>query len=166
MASVQREFLLTHMEAVKSPHAPNDVFDGTNQDYGVAAFDDTTEEFRHSGFMVPADIDTSGTVTFRAWVMAATAHATNRNVKLRVRERDIVSGDDGDQTMNAVDSSETAVDATQDDFTEVTWTETVSNLGWAARDWVHFEISRITASTTPLSGDLLWRSFVIDIPLS
>ena len=57
-----------------------------------------------------------------------------------------------------------AIDATQDDITEATWTETVTNLGWAAHDIVLCRLSRPSASADNLSGDLNVLGFAVEVP--
>ena len=138
--------------------------DGASVETFVRAFDDTTEEFVQGTFRVPADLDTSGTVTFSAAVMAKTA-AASKNVRHRlgyVARRD---SEDFDVAYTIKESADTGIDATQDDISIHTWTETVSSLGWAAGDLVLFRYSRIAPSANNLSGDMYLLHLTIKIPV-
>lgn len=138
---------------------------GTNARVLVRAFDDTTVEYVNFSFGVPGDIDTSGTVTFRVWMYAATA-AASKNVELEFEHRAIDNSESWDQTYTAENSGDISIDATQDDITEATWTETVSNLTWAANDLVLAKLSRTAPSANNLSGDLYVIGFRVEIPRS
>jgi hypothetical protein len=129
----------------------------------VRAFDDTTEEYVNGKLQVPGDVDTSGTVTFRVYCMAATA-AASKNIALTFGHVAINDSEDFDVAYTDEDSGDKAIDATQDDVTEVTWTETMSNLGWSANDLVHFRLSRDPAATNDLTGDLYVFSLAIELP--
>ena len=138
---------------------------GSNVSVFVQAFDDTTEEYVNGKIQVPTDVDTSETVTFRAYVMAKTA-AASKNIELRFGHLALNNSEDFDPASPYTneDSGDEAIDATQDDVTEVTWTETVSNLGWAANDMVLFRLSRIAPSADNLSGDMYLFNFTVEIP--
>lgn len=158
-------FPVASLEAVETAFATLEQI-GTNVKRIVAAFDDTTEEFRNGEFTVPGNIDTAGTVTLRAYVKAKTA-AASKNVALTFgHDNQNDSGpSDAASPYTDEDSGDKAIDATQDDYTEITWTETVANLGWAANDIVRFRVSRYDASANDLSGDMYWFTFTIEIPL-
>lgn len=138
---------------------------GTNVDTLVRAFDDTTTEYVEGKFVVPGDVNTSGTVTFRTYSMAATA-AASKNVEYTFEHLALNDAEDFDPTspFTSEVSGDLAVDSTQDNIQEDTWTETISNLGWAANDIVIFRLSRTAPSTNNLSGDLYLFSFTVEIP--
>lgn len=140
---------------------------GSNVSVFVRAFDDATEQYANGKIKVPSDIDTSGTVTFRSYVSAATA-ALSKNIGLTFGHLALNDSEDWDPSSpyTEEDSGAKSIDATQDDVTEVTWTETVSNLGWAANDLVIFRISRDTGVTDDLTGDMYMFSLSIEIPRS
>lgn len=163
MPTKELQFVVASMHAVEANVAPLEKINGTNVDKYVCAFDDTTEEYRNYMFQVPTDVDTSGTVTLRAYVYAKTA-AASKNVELRFGHVARNDSEAFDTAYTNEDSGDKAIDATQGDLTEITWTETVSNLGWAASDQVYFRISRIDASANDLSGDMYWETFAIEIP--
>ncbi len=144
--------------------APLALLDGTNVDTFVRAFDDTTEEFVQGKFRLPADLNADGTVTFSAAVMAKTA-AASKNVEHRIGHVSLADSDDFDVAYTDEDSGDKAIDATQDNISIHTWTETVANLGWAAGDLMLFRYSRITPSANNLSGDMYLLHLTIKIPV-
>lgn len=151
------------LKANETNFAPLEQLTGTNVITFVRAFDDTTEEYANGKLEVPSDIDASGTVTFRAYVMAETA-ASSRNIALTFGHVARNNAEDFDVAYTDEDSGDIAIDATQDNLTEATWTETVSNLGWAASDIVYFRVSRPQASADNLVGDMFLHGFSITIP--
>lgn len=153
--------------AVEDNFAPIIRVAGTNVNMFVRAFDDTTEEYANGKFLVPSEVDTSGTVTFRAYVTAATA-AASKNIGLTFGHLALNGGEDWDPASpyTEEDTGAVAISATQDALTEVTWTETISNLGWAASDVILFRLSRDTGVTDDLTGDLYLLSFSVEIPRS
>ncbi len=163
MGPVIERFRAGELEALESNFAPLEVVDEGTAVMTVAAFDDTTQEFRNGTFQVPADIDSSGTVTFRAYVYAKTA-AASKNVELTFDHRAVADGEAVDGSYTSEVSADTAIDATQDDVTLVEWTETVSNLGWTAEDLVLFRVSRTEPSADDLGGDLYLVNFTVEIP--
>lgn len=156
-------FTAAQFESNESTPAALAFLNGTTVDTMVRAFDDTTVEYVNGKFQVPAEIDTSGTVTFRAYIMAETA-AASKNVELEFEHLAINGGEDFDQAYTAENSGDIAIDATQDNVTEATWTETVSNLGWAANDLVFFRLSRTAPSANNLTGDMFLFTLSIEIP--
>lgn len=129
----------------------------------LRAFDDTTEEYVNFKFVAPSNIDSSGTVTFRAYVVAKTA-AASKNVGLTVGFLPKANGEAIDGTYTDEDSGAVAIDATQDDITIVEWTETVTNLGWVAEDLVLGRLSRDPSVTDDLTGDLYVLQLDIEVP--
>ena len=97
--------------------------------------------------------------------MAKTA-ASSKNIALTFGHVAVNNSEDFDVAYTDEDSGDKAIDATQDDVTEVTWTETISNLGWAANDLVFLRISRDPAATDDLTGDLYLMSLCVEIPRS
>ena len=153
------------LSALETNFAVLEKVTGTNVKVMVRSFDDTTEEFANESFEVPGDVSTTGsdTVTFRAYVMAKTAVAS-KNVKLTFGHLPLNDSEDYDQAYTDISIDDQAIDATQDDLTEITWTETLTNLGWSANDLVLFRFSRESATTTNLAGDMYLFSFSILIP--
>jgi len=164
MAKAEYSFNVPSLEAVETAIAPIEKI-GTNKIRLTCAFDDTTEEYRNGKFTVPTDIDTSGTVTLRAYVLAKTAVAS-KNVALTFGHSAMNDSEASDAAnYTDEDADDQSIDATQGDYSEIAWTETVSNLAWAANDIVRFRISRFAATTTNLAGDMYWDTFTIEIPL-
>jgi hypothetical protein len=153
------------LSALETNFAVLEKITGTNVKVMVRSFDDTTEEFVNESFEVPGDVSTTGsdTVTFRAYVMAKTAVAS-KNVKLTFGHLPLNDSEDYDQAYTDVSIDNQPIDSTQDDVTEITWTETLTNLGWSANDLVLFRFSREAATTTNLAGDMYLFSFSISIP--
>lgn len=158
-------FAAESLQPLETNIAPLELLQGTNVKVFVRAFDDSTEEYVNGKIQVPGDVDTSGTVTFRAYVMAKTA-AASKNVALTFGHLALNDSEDFDPTSPYTDedSGDKAIDATQDDITEITWSETISNLGWAANDLVLFRVSRPNASANDLAGDMYMFSFTIEVP--
>jgi len=131
------------------------------------ALDDTTQEYLNGSFKVPTDIDTGGTVTFRVMTMAKTG-AASKNVALALDHQAVDHNEDLDPAFpyTTEASGDKAMIATQDDLTEITWTETVGNLAWTAHDLVAVRISRTVASANNLVGDLYLLLLTIEIPLA
>jgi hypothetical protein len=115
------------------------------------------------GRWTPSDIDTTGTVTFRVAFYATTA-AASKNIQLRYSHLARSNSESWDVAYTNEDSGNMASDATQDDLTILTWTETVSNLGWTANEYVVHQLSRIAAASDELTGDAGIVSFSVTIP--
>lgn len=164
MARAEANFDARGFSLVEANTPAPEVLEGATVKSPVLAFDDTTEEYANLTFQVPHDIDTSGTVTFRAHVLAKTA-AADKNVALTFGHRAIADGEDFDGAYTDEDSGDQAIDATQDDVTVIAWTETVANLGWAAGDLIFGRFSRPAAGANNLVGDMYLFLFVIEIPL-
>ena len=161
--SLNLYFKASDFDVLEANFAPLVQDNGTNARVLVRAFDDTTVEYVNFSFGVPGDVDTAGTVTFRVWMYAATATAS-KNVELEFEHRAIDNSESWDQTYTAENSGDISIDATQDDITEATWTETISNLGWAANDLILAKLSRTQPSANDLSGDLYIIGFRVEIP--
>ena len=158
-------FALPSLFASEANFAPIEKLNGTNIDTLVCAFDDTTEEYRNGSFTVPGDIDTSGTVTFRAYVRNKTA-ATSNNVALTFGHLALNDAETADAAYTDEDSGDQAITDANTTVDEITWTETVTNLGWAANNMINFRISRDPADTSNLAGDMYWYTFTIEIPVA
>lgn len=151
------------MSCLETAFAPLVKITGTNQRIFVRAFDTTTEEYVNGKFMVPVNLDETGTVTFYAYVYASTA-AASKNIGLTFGHYAAANSETFDGTYTEEDTGAVAIDATQGDLTYVTWTETVSNLGWAASDAVFFRLSRDTSVANNLATDMYLTHFRIVIP--
>jgi hypothetical protein len=138
---------------------------GTNGYMFRNLFDDTTPEYLISQFKVPANIDTSGTVTFELEGYASTADGNE--VQFRFEHCAKNSGESWDAAFTAEDSGDKTTSAVQDQLDFFSWTETVSNLGWAANDIVRIRLSRQAIDDgTPVSGDYGVVHFRVRIPKS
>ncbi len=164
MATTDIQFDAHSLYCPPTNGAPLTLLDGTTVDTFVRAFDDTTEEYAHGKFRVPDNIIPSGTVTFSAVVLAKTA-AASKNVQHRFGHVALANSEDFDVAYTNEDSGDKAIDATQDDISIHTWTETVANLGWAAGDLVLFRYSRVAPGANNLSGDMYLLHLTIQIPV-
>jgi len=136
---------------------------GTSLDQYVAGFDDSADECRLVTFMIPSDVDTSGTATFSLTWYAATAAAGN--VVWDARWHEVNEGENWDAALTTDAAAADAADTVQDEITETTWTETMANLGWTAGEVVNCQVCRDAdnASDT-LTGDGYMISFALEIP--
>lgn len=136
---------------------------GTVEDY-FRAFDDTTQEYVIGSFACPSDLDTSGTVTFEIYGKRATGTAAS-NIYWDFDHRAIANNESADGSYTTVSSGALAVSTTTANLDRLTFTETVSTLGWAANDFIAFRISRDSADAgDTLSGDYYGWNFRILIP--
>lgn len=130
----------------------------------VRAFDDTTQEYCQDTFSVPGDIDTSGTVTFEIYGKRASGTSA-ANIYLDFDHRAVADSEAWDGSYTTESSGAQAVDTTAGDIDRITWTETVTNLGWTANELVEFRLSRDSADAgDTLSGDYYIRNLRILIP--
>lgn len=145
-----------------------DVITTTNLKGTYWKFDSTTQEYLNGCFEVPPNIDTSGTVYFRAKGISATA-AASKNVAFDFDHAAVAHDEDLDSASYTTEASgDIATINNQNDAEFYEWSETVANLGWTAEDLVFFRISRKAASSNNLSGDWYLKDggFIIEIPLA
>lgn len=154
-----------NLEPLETNTPAFDVITTTNVKGSVWKFDSTTQEYLNGKFEVPPDIDTSGTVYFRAIGVSATA--ASANVAFEFDHAAVDNDEDLDAASYTTEASgDKATINNQNDLEIHEWSETVSNLGWAAEDEVMFRISRKAAGTSNLSGDWYLYDFTIEIPLA
>lgn len=152
------------MAPLETNFAPLEKIGATIEKF-ARSFDDTTEEFVNMKFKVPGDVDTSGTVTFRAYVQSKT-HVASKNVSLDFEHLAVADSEDSDPaTYTATkNSGDKALPDAQDDDGNITWTETVSTLAWTANDLVYARFSRVDAAANDLAGDMHLKEFCVEIP--
>lgn len=128
--------------------------------------DDTTNESVIGQFKIPSNIDPSGVVTF-IWIGSPVTAAADKKVVYALRHSFSASGDI-DVAYTTVPSDATVMSATQDAYNMITWTETVSTLGWTSNGIVRFMLERDAAGTyvagDDLVGDCATWFFHIEIP--
>ena len=108
---------------------------GTNVDMLPVDFDQSTDECRTFTFLAPPDITAGGTVTFT--VIWYSASVTTNNVIWDIRHNSgVAEGVDPDAALTTVAAAADAVQGTAGQITVTTWTETQTNLAWAASDSV------------------------------
>lgn len=165
MGIAQAQFSPASLALIEATIPAPDMIDFGTVLARVLKFDDTTEEYANGLFEVPPNIDASGTVTFRATVSPATG-AASKNVAMTFGHRPPASGEAIDGAYTDEDSGDKSITATTGQQTQIEWTETVANLGWVAKDIVYFRVSRYSAPTNNLSGDMYLLHFSLDIPTS
>jgi len=174
MAKAELYWDAAALAALESAAATLEEFDGgSNVDLFVRAFDYATDEYANLQFQVPGEIDTSGTVTFRLYWFARTCPNPAENVLWAFEHSARNGGEDYDAAYTQEVASADSTGTTQDALVETVWTETVSNLGWAANDTVFGKILRKVAdaadtfdSAGGTDDDALLVGFAIEIPLA
>lgn len=160
-----REIVFTagSFEINEGTTASREFFNGSTVDGMIIAFDTTAHEYVNGKFMVPGNIDTAGTVTFRVLCKAQTG-AASKNVAVRIETLNSANSAATDAAYTTTNSGDKAMDATQDDLTAFTFTNTVSTLGWTANSLIQFRFSRQAASANDLATDLYLYILSIEIP--
>lgn len=147
--------------------APLDRDTGTNGGMFRHLFDDTTEEFilLEPAFEIPDNLDTAGTVYFSLYGYAVVADGNE--VQFKISHSAKAEGESWDAAYGTKDSGDKATDAQQDEIDQITWNETVSNLGWAAQDLIRLMLSRIAIDDgTKTDGDYGVLNLKIRIPVT
>ena len=139
---------------------------GTNIDQLVVDFDQTTDECRTGVYKVHPKINTSGTVNlYIDWYAASVT--TNEVIWDFRHNGGVAEGTDPDAALTTVASAADTVQGTAGLLTVTNWTETVSNLGWAANEEVDFEVCRDANNAgDDFAADARARKFVLRIPLT
>lgn len=144
--------------------APLSLDTGSNASTLVRAFNDSLDECAGVNFKVPSDVTSGSTVTFRCVSYSSTA--TSGNFILDFRQHEKSEGESWDSTVTSTETAAAdAVQGTVDQVTVTTWTETLSNLGWAANDEVDGYFCRDADNgSDTLSGDLSVKGCGVEIP--
>jgi len=156
---------LLPLEAAESiPPIAKDV--GTNLDQMTVDFDQSTDECRTVVFLAPPDITAGGTVTFT--VVWYSASVTANNVIWDFRHNSgVAEGVDPDAALTTEASAADAVQGTAGQVTVTTWTETQTNLGWAASDLVEGVVCRDADNVSDnFAADARAVTFGVRIPRS
>ncbi len=137
----------------------------TNFEILVALFDQTADECRGVTFKVPEDVDTTGTAQFHVSWYAGTA--TTGNVIWDFRWHEVNEAESWDAAETVDVAAADATQGTTDQFTETTWTETLSNLGWTADETVtgYFCRDGDNGSDT-MADDASAVNFAVEVPRS
>lgn len=147
--------------------APLDRDTGTNGGMFRHLFDDTTEEFilLEPAFEIPDNIDPAGTVYFSLFGYAKTADGNEVQFRISLSAR--AKGESWDNAYTTKDSGDYATDAQQDELDQIEWSETVANLGLAAKDLLRLMISRVAITDgTKVTGDYCFLNLKIRIPVT
>ena len=126
--------------------APLDRDTGTNGTILRQLFIQGTETFVLGEIKIPADVSPAATVTFKAIGYLVTVDS-GKNIKLSFSHSAKNVSESWDGAYTAVNSADTATKTVQDQLDYITWTETVTNLGWSANDIIRFKLSRIAAGS-------------------
>lgn len=137
---------------------------GTNITMLPIAFNDSTDECRTVNFSVPITVNTGGTVTIYCNVYSAATTSGNFILDFR-HNGGVQEGVDPDQALTTVAAAADAIQGTAGQETHTEWTETMSNLGWVAKDDVHAMFCRDgNNGSDSLANDLLIIGCGILIP--
>jgi len=137
--------------------------EGSNIDILVRAYDASTDECASGTLHVPSDVESGSTITFRSRWYSPTA--TTGNIMWYFRHLPRAEGEDWDAALTTEAASADATQGTIDQITVTTWTETLSNTGWAASELVEFELCRdANHASDTLAGDAYLIDFTVEIP--
>jgi hypothetical protein len=136
---------------------------GTNIDINILAFDDSTDECVGANFLVPSDVQSGSTITFRLFYYPATA-STN-SVYWDFKHLPVTDAESWDQALTVESDGGCVGKGTTNQISVCTWTETLANTGWAGSDFVEFEICRDADNGSDnLTGDAYLTGFSVEIP--
>ena len=137
---------------------------GTNIDQLTISFDDSTDECRATVFKVPDDVASGSTITFDLYSYVDSATTGNFVVDYR-HNTGFGEGSDPDGSLTTEAAAADTVQGTAGQLTVTSWTETLSNLSWAAGDQVDGVLCRdANNASDTLTGDLQATLFCISIP--
>lgn len=126
------------------------------------AFDDTTETYGYNIVSIPANLDSSGTVSFT--VFGGLRSSTTGNLLWTFGERESANSESWTGAYVEYDSASTAISGATTTQREITWSVSVATLGWAAGDVVRFRVSRDPGVSGDATGDSLLDLFSITFP--
>ena len=149
---------------VETNFATLEQLSGTTVKRMIRAYSDSTEQYANSSFIVPENIDPSGTITIKAVVMAKTA-VISKNVAITFGHLAIAAGEDYDGSYKDIDSGDVSINGTQDRTTVITMTGSVATADWEAFDDVVLRISRPQASSANLADDMYLLDLTVYVPV-
>lgn len=128
---------------------------------------DAADEMIQAQRAICNDLDSAGTVNIDVWAKAATAPGTEKIVRLILEISEAGDGESWDNNWTEIASGDLTIGTVTDGVYRLNWTETVSNCGIAANDFVRFRIRRDWShANDDLSGDLGHMEGRIRIPRS
>lgn len=139
--------------------------DGTNISVQGCGFDDSDDEARGVQFIVPEDVDTSGTAEF--YVTWYSSQSTSGSVQWYVSWHEVNEAEAWDAAVTDDNATSDATQGTVDQLTETSWTETLGNLGWAAEETIFLYLVRDgdgDKGTDDMTGDARAVTFTVKIP--
>jgi hypothetical protein len=142
-------------------YAPLSTDTGTNGTIQRHLFDDTTEEQVEAQFVLPSAI--AGTVTFEVYGYSVSP-LSDKRVEFTFYHSAKANSENWDASYNTKVSGDLTVDSFPDGLDRLTFTETVSNLGWTANDHVRIKLGRTAPSEKSLVGDYGVTHFKIIVP--
>lgn len=136
---------------------------GTNVDQLAVLFDSATDECRSVTFKVPSDVASGSTITFRAlWYSTATSGDVMWDFRHTSGDTE---GESWDDSLTTEVAAADTVQGTTKLITVTTWTETLTNLGWAANDLVTGVFCRdANNGSDTMSADAYAIGFGVEIP--
>lgn len=141
--------------------------EGTNIDRDTMDFPAVTSDTcAGSVFRAHSDMDTSGTVTFETrWI---TANTNTGDVIWEFNHVAIADGEDWDAALTSEEIGNGVCNGsgTIDEEVVCSWTETVSNLGWAAGDEISFLLCRDISPNDDHNASAQLTFFTVRMPRS
>lgn len=136
---------------------------GTNVDQLAVLFDSATDECRSVTFKVPSDVESGSTITFRAlWYSTATSGDVMWDFRHTSGDTE---GESWDDSLTTEAAAADTVQGTTKLITVTTWTETLTNLGWAANDLVTGVFCRdANNGSDTMAADAYAIGFGVEIP--
>ena len=138
---------------------------GTNLHVLYAEYDQTTEEYLNGYFEVPPVLGDGGLdVEFSVFCTPASAASSN-NVGFTFGHRPVADNEAWDGALTEEDSGAVAISNTAGNLNRISWTETLTNLGWNADELILFRLSRDPSVASDFAGDLRVFNLRIKIPI-
>ena len=136
--------------------------------YYVRAFDGSTTEYMRGSIVLEPSQKLLSNVTFYANVRPKTA-ASGKNVQMMFSSTATSTGGEVSRLVISTGADIVPLSASMHKWTLFNWSQSVSNLGWAPLDIVHFGFSRAhdtsKLTNTELEGDLYWGDWKICVDL-
>lgn len=155
----------SHQVNSTTAFAPISYRDFGSLEMNVRSFDQTGPEYMQGWFRVPTDLGAGASnVTFEIVGSASTA-AASKNVKFTF---DFIEASDSGLLTGAYGGAEVwddqAISATSNDQDIISNTQTITNLGWTAGNYIYYRLYRSAATTNNLASDYDVIGFNILVP--
>lgn len=136
--------------------------------YLVRAFDGSTTEYMRGSILLEPNLKLISNATFYATVRPKTS-AASKNVQLMFQSTATATGGPVNSLIISTGADIVSLSAVMHQWTVSSWSQTISNLGWAPSNIVEFGFSRAHDTSklgaTELSGDLYWEDWKLCVDL-